>query len=347
MPNLEFNGLYNNDFSEKQVGEQSMHETERAIAEIPEIPAELQNTYEDFDNNKTYYVFCGDDRPLTKGSVHNLARHEVVNASNAIRVFGGAIGSARAIAVMSLASDNESIKASVRAYKSNFNSYIIDTARVVKSASNLVPGVHSAQSNEGNDIYFDSNRKDKPGCAYAANAEAVTSLNTEPQVIEFAKKVIELLGSSPQYIDRIIDANKRMQKIFSDDNMGSFNLSRKDIASLALPTAIVTGNHASVAEARAIINLKIDKVSNPQKALSLEMPSYNHDVTIECASILKSYPNLDFNPRMLLEAKILDICATAEALASSESKHAWDFNFERIGNFEDAVSTLEELKNQL
>jgi hypothetical protein len=153
-----------------------------------------------------------------------------------------------------------------------------------------------------------------------------------------------MLGSSQRHLHEVVSANEKVKDHFSVGGEKTFNLGRTDAANLEMPVAIVAGNHVSVDSVRIVINLSSDFVSNPRKALEAEMPAYNADPVIECAAILRSYPELD--ARLLLEAKILDICATAEALASHEGKHARDFYFERIGNFEDAVSTLEEVRKE-
>jgi hypothetical protein len=330
-----------NDAREYGVGVYYVPEAEQKVIEIAKISSELESTYEVFDPNKEYYVFCGDDRPLTTDNLNGLAQEGYADADNAVRTFGGAFGQSRAVAVAMAADGGES---GLLSYRGNFVGFTAETAKNVATKSNLVPGIHSANSNEGNTEHLDPASEKGLGCAYAAGAEAVTELNTNPDVVEFASRIVEMLGSSAHYMESLVVANKKIKAIFSVEGQKTYNMNRNDASLLNLPTAIVIGNHAPVKQARIVINLGADLVSNPRKALEIDMPTYNSDIVIECIALLKAYPNLD--PRILLESKVLDICATAEALASSEGLHAWDFEYERIGNFEDAVSILEETKRE-
>jgi|GEM_PF-5289953 len=329
-----------------QTRETTMYQAEKVIVEIPEIPAELLNTYKKFDEEKKYFFFCGDDRPLTIESAWNLSKTEETFSSpkHAIRGYGGAVGSARTVSVAIMANSSEETQKILRPYRGNFVNWTKTVAENVAKKSNLVPGIHSAESNEGNPEKFNPDSDKGLGCAYAANAEAVTGINTSPEIVAFAEEVIHRLGSSPWHLNEIVEANKAVKDLFSFEGEQSFNMTRKDATDLHLPTAVLAGNHAHVEDARIVFNLTDNLVSDPEEALEIGMPAYNVDVVIECAAILKAYPELE--PRLLLEAKILDACATAEALADHDGKHAWDFQFERIGNFEDAVSILEEVKKE-
>lgn len=324
----------------------SVKEMEPAVVEIPEASPELQATYEAFDPNQKYYVFCGDDRPLTAENSQALEQNGVASPDNAVRTFGGAFGTARALAVTLLAQQNGIAASTLSSFRGNFVGWANSSASRLAERTNLVPGMHSADGNEGNAVHFDENSEKGLGCAYAANAETVGEINTNPDIVAFAEHVIQKLGSSPRNLDSIEEANYKVKELFSVDGQKSFNLSREDVSRIEIPTAIVKGSHAPVDDTVIVINLQHDMVSNPRKAVELGKPAYDVDAVIECAAALKAYPELDLDPRIMLESKILDICATAEALAASEGKHAWDFTYKKLGNFEDAVSTLEEVKRE-
>lgn len=342
MTHPEYYGLKAHEYDEsEEIGDITMRETEQPITEISRVPSELLDTYEQYMPDKKYFVFCSDDRPLTAESARDLDQPDTfANPNNAIRTFGAALGSARATAVALFASTDESVQKTIAPYRGNFVEWTKKTTADSIENSNLVPSAHSAEKNEDNPEHFNPDSDKGPGCAYMANAEAVTEINTSPEVVTFASDVIQMLGSSPLHLAKIVQANERVKNHFSVNGGKTFNLTRDDAKELEMPMAIVEGDHASVEKARIVINLGNDVVSNPRTALELDMPTYNVDPVIECSSILKSNPELD--ARLLLESKILDICATAEALASSEGKHAWDFRYERIGNFEDAVALLEQ-----
>lgn len=319
-----------------------MHETEQTVTGIPEISPEREATYENKNVEGTYYLFCGDDRELTEESANALRLEGVEDPDNALRTFGAGAGTARTIATALCANGGSG---ALESYRGKYMQFIKDSGERLKAAANLIPGTHSGEANEEHSSVLNHDSENGIGCAYAANAQLVTQLNYSDDILQLATREIEQLsGKKPEKIEAIALASKEVEAIFSSDGQQTFNLDRDDLRDLDIPTAIVKGSHAKAADTAVILNFHTDKVSNPRKAKEQGIPAYDIDITQECEAILKANPDLNLDPRTLVETKIVDICATRKALAGSEGKEAADLHIERYGDYETAVSYLESVK---
>jgi hypothetical protein len=322
------------------------HET---MPKIPEISPERKAAFVERDPLKKYYLFCGDDRNLTNESVQALLdiNPDVESAEFSLRYYGGLIGVSRVLATTIAA------QYGIAVLESNFpNNNFVAFASVVnergeKAVPSIIMGAHSAAGNEQNKSHLDEDSDSTIGCAYAAGTGAVTMLSQDEGLIELGKNEQSVLFSRASDYDAIRSGNDIVNSYFFNGKGVEFGIDRDNLIDLDIPVAILDGSHAPTAEAVVVLNYTNNLITHPRTANEHGVPFYNIDVTQVAELLLRSFPDLDLDPRLLLEVVDQDVRATREALAGHEGKHAQDLHLERLGDAEEAILYLQSLKKEL
>lgn len=314
---------------------------------IPEISAEEADTYHHFDPNKIYGVGCGDDRPATPESLA-LLPEDVEKDGTMVRYYGGIWGVSRVLAVAIAQAYG------VDAVKNHFSNNFVDFSGQVKNrieaVSNLRFTVHSAEGNEeGEKDGLNLGSEKGVGCAYAALIGGVSALNSDEHVTLIATKEARELGDDEveAKFTSIVRANKDVFGLFFNDDSAAA-LTRNDFVRSGMPSLILEGSHRHIADgAKAVINFQYDKVSNPKAAEAAGGKFYNNDVTIFTEAIIRAFPELKLDPRMVLDIMIEDIAATRQALAGHENLNAEDLRPSRYGEYATALQHLRSVASEL
>ncbi len=335
---------HDHDFTTNVMGAISVHETEQTHEQVltPEISAERQATFVDMIPGTTYLALCGDDRELTVESAEQLAEnYEVESPDTSLRYLGGVMGIARVAAVTIVAEHGIETLAK---FGNSFVDFVSTTTKLVEATSNVKLAAHSARDNEGNGVAIDHESDMGLGCAYAHGIGTVTDLNSNRTIIDLT--VVEqpkLLPKAPLSLDQIAEANRLVGELFFGDDPNEFHLGRKDYQELDAPVGIVEGQHNLAADAVAVENFHIDKVSNPRMANKNGVPYYDNDVTQVAKMIMQAFGDIKLSPAVMFQVMDGDIRAVREALASGEGLHADSLKLERYGDPEAAIAYLESL----
>lgn len=314
------------------------------ILEISELEAK---TYRDFsfDSDKQYAVGCGDDRPATPESLVRLPVG-VETDGTMVRYYGGIWGVARVLAVaitqtygMDTVSDTNI-----------FTRFADQVKAKMEAKTNLCFTVHSAEANEDESRdALNTNSKKAVGCAYAASIGGVSALNSDNHITAVATAEATEMGDKEvdNRFTAIVQANKDVFGLFfSTDSAAA--LTREDFAESGMPDLILEGSHRHISDgAKAVINFRHDRVSNPTDADETVGKFYNNDVTIVTEAIMRTFPELKLDPHMILDIMIEDIAATRQALAGHEDLCAEDLKPARYGDYAKALSYLNSVANKL
>jgi hypothetical protein len=308
----------------------------------PEISAERQAAYVDRDPNTTYLLGCGDDRNATEESAEKLAQENTAEKDAVLRYYGGLYGLTRIFGVtMATQFGADSLKA----YNGDLNKLALDVKNRVEATSDIKLVNHSAEANEGNAADLDMDSENGLGCAYCALIGGVCSLcapGTDLSALARNEQV-ELFGDS-SLAEPVEKGNAVFLDTFLDGSADS-SLSREDFSAVGAPVSILSGAHAKAKDVVVVQNFHPGKVSSPKAANEAGVPFYNNDITAVAEALIKAFPELHLNPRIMFAAMDLDVRAVRHALAQheDESLTAKDMKLERYGNPEEAVAYLESL----
>lgn len=313
--------------------------------EVKEVSADRAATFLVKDPTKKYLLSCGDDRNMTDASADHLRSTfvdiDLADPNTAIRYYGGGIGIARITATVVAAQYGPR---GLEQFGNDFVAFVSDNQQRVEATSGVVLTEHSAEGNEGNPDHIDEDSTNGLGCAYAANVGTVSLYNQDPDTASLAKHEAVALGVNEQLVmSTVAQANANVSDHFFVDNK-AFGFTRKEYGLLQnMHDVILAGSHAHTTEAVVVVNFHADKVSNPQAANESGVPFYNNDVTQVAEMIMRAYPELNLDPKIILSVMLEDIAATRKALAAGDGLEAKDLKLEYYGNPAQAIEYLESI----
>lgn len=326
----------------KYMGEVAVQETANQPIGLPEMSADRQATLVERNPDQVYLYGCSDDRDLTEENAKLISEKYGVEADSYLRGYGGATGVARITAVSVAAQYGAEALAN---YGTDFVAFEAETKQRVENTSNVKLAHHSAESNENNPAELDHDSEHGLGCAYCMLVGAVTDLNKPGSPIDELGRAEEtIIFGDDLLLDPVEAANEAVEAQFFGDAKAAFALSRKDLTDLDMPVMILAGKHAAAADVEVVMNFDPTKVSQPGVANRQGSPMYFIDATATAEMIIRAYPELKLQPRIILAAIDHDARAVREALASGEGLHADAMKLVRNGTVEDAVSYLEAIQ---
>jgi hypothetical protein len=333
--------------AESSLGRLGLHgaaagETIESIT-VPEIDDELKSTYKDRPEG-VVFLGCGDDRDCsTESSLHLRSEIEktgiYVPTEAYLRIFGGIYG----------LSWNALVTADVQAGRAagrNFDmeDYLEFSRFLAVRASQLnqvIATQHSATAQEMGPV-LKPDIEDPVGCAYAhGKGEIAYIAGYEPNVQRVSQQ--EWVGLGGQIKDRDEDrkfqaATRQVAHSCFGDDPRSFSVSRGDFTKMGTPTMVLRGEHADPEQTLVVANFTLDKLSVPHAAHDIGRPYYGVDVTQSAELIMKSLPELNLDPEILVRSILRDSCATRGALAGGDPTKL------RLARYGDMQTALEYLK---
>lgn len=284
---------------------------------MPEVSNEIASTFEDISYPTV--LACADDRECTPASAEYLKGLGLPMDYPYLRYFGGKFGVSRVALVTIAAQYGESRL--TQALNGGYFGFTEDLSIAAKENGVLLAS-HSAESAEENPVKIVGDIDKDIACAYAAGLGAVTNLSAENQlsirVAEFESHSLFGHTESNHNFEAIVTANKLFMSAALGDETKDFKITRRDLIRTKTPTMLLRGSHAPSEQAKHVLNLTKDKVSNPQKANHLGVPYYNNDVCHVAKLIISSLPELQLDPAVLLDVILLDESATRTALAAMD-----------------------------
>lgn len=305
---------------------------------IAHISPEREATFIDVDPSKKYAGFCADDRrPTAESEETNLSKGF---SEEYFRIFGGRYGVSKNTAV-AIASIDPAI---LSEYGGTFFEFDEEVAGRIESTSEVFFGKHSAEKNEENPIGLHLGSCKCMGCLYAANLGKVGLLNFEDAgVDELARIEQGVLFGDTDMLARIKAGNEGFMSGFGLDD--KFSIDRNTAVADGSPVSILRDEHAGIDDGVVVVqNFNAGKISNPGKAIESKVPFYNNDVAAVGEMILKAFPELPLDPKILLGVMDHDIRATRAALAGLEGKSVGQMPLERHGSVDSALRLLSSVR---
>lgn len=313
---------------------------------IPELSRERQSTYTEKNPDLKYFAVCGDDRGLTQESAAMTSKDGYADPNEALRVFGGLEGFARMSAAVIIAQHGQDTF--VELFGSGFNSFAKEVgARAESDAVRVSFCNHTAEKNEDDAAKLNLSSDKGLGCAHGANAQLVTELNADTGVVARGKSEEHVLfndQASEEYIDKIAQANLQAARIFSHDGEKSYNLNRDDFVAIQAPIVVVAGDHLPAKSTVVALNFNTDKISRPRLANEQGIGFYDQDVTQIAEAMIRTFPELQLDSRLVMETVIHDVRPTRKALAGSENLELEDLEIQTFGDPLDALAYLSSIK---
>jgi hypothetical protein len=115
----------------------------------------------------------------------------------------------------------------------------------------------------------------------------------------------------------VVSANR----ILVDDVFGRrdpLSITKSDVLDYRIPAMILEGTHAPSERAIHVLNFSEDLISDPGEANARGLHYYNTDVTQLVETLKSSWPELQLDAELLVNAIILDESGTRAALASAD-----------------------------
>jgi hypothetical protein len=307
---------------------------------VPEIDAQLKTTYVDRPEGPLL-AGCSDERTITEASAGLIKDNLDLEADGPIlRIFGAATGAARISLVAKIAEHGADTAA--RFTPEGFIDYTGDLISRARQKAEVVYAVHSAAKNEQNEHSLNLKSAIGLGCAHAANTGAVSALSAHnPRVLEVAALEGESIFGEKRMagFKRVSEANYEfIQTVLAGDE--NYSVERQDFAELGVPVMVLQGDHLKPAETLVVENFSVGKLADPRLSGDMNRLHYTYDMTQQAATIIKSFPDVKFDPEILLLAMHLDIVATRAALAGGEPT---DLKLQRYGNVDEAIAYLAAL----
>lgn len=306
-----------------------------------ELSAELQATYEQKQPTKPYALGCGDDRWLTPESRQWLRQQnpELGEFTEQIRYFGGIAGLTHVVAVAAIEQGrSEDIDALGETFPELMSAV---RERLAERDPHMIPQLHSAVKNEGDSAHFQPDHDGPVGCAYGAGLGAVSRIALSDDHEQLSQQEVpDLFGdvTPPSNIELAKDLFVKRYY----PNPAISGISREEFGAVGAPIQVLAGEHAAAKDTLVVINFHPDKVSNQAKAQATTTPFYNNDVTQVAETILRTFPEFDFDPETLLRIMDDDIRATRAALAGKDGAAA--LQVRRYGTPNEAIDYLAAVK---
>lgn len=306
---------------------------------VPEISDKLKATYVDRPDGPVA-CGCGDDRTCSHASSKHIRQENGVNTQGAIlRYFGGGLGAAR-IMLVTLAAQRGAEGLAAFAGRDIFD-ITAELSQRAKDADNVVFALHSSTGSEHDEAKLNPDSEDPLACAYAGSLGGVSTGSFSGVVLAASlAEGASLFGQAAigKY-DGLAEAN-RLFISTTLDGRENFSATREDYIRSGVPVMLLSGNHVNSSQTKSVTNYKIDKLSSPDLAHNQGYPFYNNDVTQVAATIIKSYPEHQFDPLTMLMAMDLDIRSTRAALSGG---NPLDLELARYGDAKEALDYLSNL----
>ena len=305
--------------------------------DIKQMQLDREKHFVDLESLEQLAVGCGDERCVCEGSMNGLESEEG-NLEHFIRCYGGPFGLAHTLILNRqgvIPPNNAGLRDSLSSHKSAVELVIkrLDSA-------GIVPILHSDNSSEEGESFNPDNNAPDVGCAFAKKLGLITNLMHREYVIGATEKLIHDQGGDTSMITSMMASKQQMIESGIDEN---FHYDRSDYRDLVDNVAVLDGAHAPAEDTALVMNYK-ERVSRPAPGLEA---FYDVDVLIVAKTLVKLFPEINFNPEELLASIELQSVTTAHALALGTRKEGSNLEMlaiELYGNRQDA---LEELKQYI
>lgn len=291
---------------------------------MPEASEAIKSTFIEIGEKDPIIIACGDDRGSTPESIKYLISQGLPAESAFGRVFGGLYGVANAALIgIAVQHGPQAMRQEMNGSFTRFAEELAEGAK--KHRIYLV--THSSETAEGNPARLSLASKNPLGCARAAAHGAVNTLAiTDPLIIEQARhESHNLFGKTPSNsnFDKLTEGIETVTRELGDQPK-DYSVSRESIMEAGIPAMVVSGDHAPVGHVDHVVNLRTDKISDPDLAIEKGIPFYSTDTVQGVRAIIKARPDLQLDPMLLMDIFVYDEVATKAALAKSTGGHAYD-----------------------
>ena len=284
---------------------------------MPEVSEEIKNTFTKIEY--PLVLGCGDDRGCTDESAAALTELGLPMDRAFARLFGGKFGAANILAVAAAAQHGPDFVQ--RRLGTDFYALSEELSQRAKQHG-VYMLAHSAQSNEDNPAQININSENAVGCARIAALGQVNDIAANNQLAirvgeadaEAIFGNLETTTSFPELAEKFAQTSN----IFFGDNPKSFAIARDEIIKTNTQAMVLKGSHAPSEQAKHVINLEWDELSDANEAAVRQIYYYNNDVVVVAAALIKSYPELELDPNILINTMLLDAAATRTALAAGD-----------------------------
>lgn len=284
---------------------------------MPEVSEEIKNTFTKIEY--PLVLGCGDDRGCTDESAAALTALGLPMDRAFARLFGGKFGAANILAVAATAQHGPDFVQ----HRLGTDFYALSEELSQRAKQHGVYMLtHSAQSNEDNPAQINRNSEKAVGCARIAALGQVNDIAANNQLAirvgeadaEAIFGNLETTISFPELAEKFAQTSN----LFYGDNPKSFAIDRGVIIKTNTQAMVLKGSHARSEQAKHVINLEWDELSDANEASARQIYYYNNDVVVVAAALIKSYPELELDPNILINTMLLDAAATRTALAAGD-----------------------------
>lgn len=291
---------------------------------MPEASEAIKSAFIEFAENAPIVIGCGDDRPNTPENIRYLISQGLPAETAFGHIFGGLYGIANATLIGVAVQHGPT--AMRREMGGNFTRYSEDLGASAKQRGFYLL-THSSKSAEGNPTRLNLASKNPLGCARASAHGAINTLAfSDPLIFECARQEsVSLYGetASNRQFDRITTGIETATRALGDEPK-NYSISREDVMEAGIPAMVLDNDHAPVGHVDHVVNLRTDKISDPDIAINQRTPFYSTDLVHAVRAIVKTKPELQLDPLLLMDVLIYDEVATRAALAKSTGGHAYD-----------------------
>ena len=284
---------------------------------MPEISEARKTTFHRLE--LPVVLSCGDDREAKPESITELASLGLPVDRPFLRLFGGKYGAANILAVTTTAQYDPQYTRSKLGH--DFHGLAEEVAGRAADLRVFMIS-HSSEGAERDPAKIHPELESPLGCARIAALGKVNQLSARDQLtIRVAEADSEsLFGLSGQAagFHELPGAVAQSSHLYFGEQPQNYSISRKQVA--GSPVIVLAKDHAKP-EAEGVIhvvNLKSDMVSDVSEAVAKGVYYYDSDVTIAAEVLMRSFPELGLDPRILLNVMLLDQAATRTALAASD-----------------------------
>ncbi|MGH7156983.1 MAG: hypothetical protein ACREGG_02645 [Candidatus Saccharimonadales bacterium] len=315
---------------------------------IEEADEEIESTLKDRPEGSVL-LGCGDDRGITRASAAALESKGLPGSEPYIRYFGGAYGVARVALVSETMQLGTKRLRELMRHEDYMHYTDVLSNRAAKNGG-VILAAHSAVSSEQNKAELNPDSSLPIACAYAFNVGEITHIAGSSKKVQRLSEdeYKALFGpfADPHQIELAAEANRDFASLVLGEQARDYSIDRTELFAMEVPTMILRGNHAHSEDTFLLANFSADKLTDPNTALEIDRPYYAIDFTQTAETIIKSRPEISYDPEVLFAAMLLDVCATRAALAAHDGGPANParISLVRYGDPEDALKYLRSLQ---
>lgn len=286
-----------------------------------EFVAEREQFYVDHASKKVL-LGCGDDRSVTTQSSAKIAAQyadALPLSEGYASMYGAASGVAKNVLVVGVVQHGAAFVEQIGGFDGAFEKAV---SGLLADNSNVLPALHSAESNENDPASFNPHAEGKVGCAYAEGVGATSALlidENDPLIRDQARRDQIAIFGNDDHVDELLNSHQIFLEKATRSEGSEFAVGRGAYTTADVPIMILAGAHTKAKTSGLIHNFDLHKVRSTTVANEQSKDFYNQDIAIVTVATIQAFQEYNLDAELLMRAYVLDSTPVRAVLAAGDA----------------------------